>query len=781
MKCYHCGDKVIGQPILSDEKNFCCNGCSSVYHLLKDNGLDNFYALNEGSGVKPTDEGKNQFSALDVPEIFNDFIEFKNDELYKVTFFLPAIHCSSCIYLLEHLNKLNPEILKSESNFTARTLHLTVKKTLPLSQVANLLESIGYKPELRQRNSKTNSYDKKLLLKLGIAGFAFGSVMLWTFPEYLGLDESFEHFRNLSAYLSLAVSIPVFFYSASDYMRSAWIGIRTKQLNLDIPIAIGILVLFVKSSSTVLLQEGFGYMDSFTGFVFFLLIGKWFQSKTYRNMSFDNDPKAYFPLGMHRVTNGQEEITLIDHLKEGDTIRIYNEEVIPCDVELLSEKAVINNSFITGEADLITLRQGDRIYSGGKIIGSAVLAKIMRTTDRSKFAGIWNRLSESKPKSAALNRENRLTKVFLIVVFTIASGGAIAWSFIDPSKILDIVTAVLVVACPCALALSFPFVYGNALRKFGNHGFYFKNAHEIEKLHILSALVFDKTGTLTKDRTSGVHFNGLLSQEQIDAIYALTRQSTHPYSKSIANWLREQVSQGIELSYFEEIPGKGIKGETFSGHTLLLGNHELVGHIDNTQTSGSWIKINETIVGKFEFKSQLREGVIEALDRLKRNYSIHLLSGDNPQDAQLFETIQQFNMRFNQSPTDKRLFVEQLEKNKQHVVYIGDGLNDSEALNTATLGISVADDVFRFTPTCDAIISGSKIQYFPEFLKFGTYTSTALLVCMVFSLLYNTIGMTFALLGYVTPLFAAILMPLSSITIVLLSTLMISLYPIKTN
>jgi P-type Cu+ transporter len=781
MNCFHCGDKVVGSPIVSDDKNFCCQGCSSVYNLLKDNGLDNFYQFNEGSGVKPTESENNQFAALDVPEIFNDFIEFQNDDFYIVTFFLPAIHCSSCIYLLENLQKLNPEIIKSEANFTARTLQLSVKKSIPLSKVAQLLDSIGYKPELRQKSAGNVSYDKKLLLKLGLAGFAFGSVMLWTFPEYLGLDESFESFRNFSAYLSLLVSIPVFFYSASDYMKSAWTGIKTKQLNLDLPIAIGIIVLFVKSSSSVLLHEGFGYMDSFTGFVFFLLIGKWFQSKTYRNMSFDNDPKAYFPLGVHRIVDEKEEITLIDHLKEGDTIRIYNEEVIPCDVELLSEKAVLNNSFITGEADLIQVKKGDRIYSGGKIIGSAVLAKIIRTTDRSKFAGIWNKIGDEKPKSFALNRENKLTKVFLIVVFTIASGGAIAWWFIDPSEIVEIVTAVLVVACPCALALSFPFVYGNAMRKFGNHGFYFKNVHEIEKLHSLQSIVFDKTGTLTKDRTAGVNFQGLLSQTHIDAAYALTKQSTHPYSKSISTWLSDKVTNGVELTEFEEIPGKGVQGKTATGDIVIIGSDDMLDVQIDTKSSGSWLKINEEVVGKFVFQSQLREGVPDTLRQLNQDYAIHLLSGDNPEDAKLFTEIKDFDMRFNQSPTDKRAFVEALENSKKPVAYIGDGLNDSEALNKATLGISVADDVFRFTPSCDAIIAGDKIQYLPKFMKFGNYTAKALVACMVFSLIYNTVGMTFALLGYVTPLFAAILMPLSSITIVLLSTLMISLYKLKTK
>lgn len=775
MKCYHCGDKVIGKPIVHDEKNFCCNGCKSVYQILSENELGNFYQFNEGSGIKPSGEANNQFLPLDVPEIFNDFIEFQNEEIYIVTFFLPAIHCSSCIYLLENLKKLNPSIIKSESNFTARTLQVTIKKSVKLSDVALLLDSIGYRPELRppSKNQKTG-YDKKLLLQLGIAGFAFGSVMLWTFPEYLGLDETFEHFRNFSAYLSLIVSIPVFFYSASGYMKSAYTAIRSKQLNLDIPIAIGIIVLFVKSATTVLLQEGSGYMDSFTGFVFFLLIGKWFQSKTYQNMAFDNDPKAYFPLGVHRITtSGEEEIILIDKLKEGDEIRIYNQEIIPCDVELLGDKATVNNSFITGESDLVKVLKGERIYAGSKLIGSSNTAKVVRTTDRSKFAGIWNSSNKDRPQSLTLNRENKLTKYFLIIVFIVALTGAVVWAFIDPSEIIEIVTAVLVVACPCALALSFPFVYGNALRKFGNNDLYFKNSFEIEKLNAIDHIVFDKTGTLTKDRTNGVQFSSELKQEQIDSAYALTKQSTHPYSKSIANYLKTFVQNGVNISDFKETPGKGIEAKLDNDTPIKLGSAEFLG-IDDTESSGSFLSVDNVVVGQFTFQSQLRDDILPTLEKLSQDYKLTLLSGDSDQDQTLFAAIEgKIALHFNQNPTEKKEFIEQLERNGERVAYIGDGLNDTEALSAATLGISVADDVFRFTPSCDAIVKGDSISRLSNYFQFGKHTSMALKVCMLFSLVYNTVGMTFALMGYVTPLFAAILMPLSSISIVLMSTLLI--------
>ncbi|MEX1192115.1 MAG: heavy metal translocating P-type ATPase metal-binding domain-containing protein [Brumimicrobium sp.] len=780
MECYHCGDKIIGKPIKGHDKEFCCTGCLSVYEILSDNDLEQFYEFNEKSGVKPSTSENSRYTPLNVPEIFEEFIEFQNEDIYIVTFFLPAIHCSSCIYLLENLQKLNTDIIASEANFTARTLKLTVKKGRKLSEVAALLESIGYKPELRKQKEAKSSYDKKLLLQLGIAGFAFGSTMLWTFPEYLGLDETFEPFRNFSAYLTLLVAIPVFFYSASSYLKSAYTAIRTKQLNLDIPIALGIIVLFVKSTFSILSQEGFGYMDSFTGFVFFLLIGKWFQSKTYRSMSFENDPKAYFPLGVHRIIGDKEDIVLIDKLVEADRIKVFNEEIIPCDSELLSDKVVIDTSFITGESELVNMRKGDKIYAGSKLIGSSIHLKVLKTTDSSRFADIWNK-STKRETSFIENRENRLSKYFLIIVSILSVAGAITWWFIDPSRILEVVTAILVVACPCALALSFPFVYGNAMRKFGRNGLYFRNSEEIKKLTDIDHIVFDKTGTLTKDRTEGVIYEGEpLSAEQKSALFELTRQSTHPYSKSITQFLADDIAVLASISDFQEVTGKGVQAINEKGEHLKLGSASFVGLKAERTVSGSYFAIDGEIIGSFSFQSQLRNNILQTISDLQKDFKITLLSGDHASDAKLFDELEHpISMHFNQSPTDKRDKIQALSNKGNKTVYVGDGLNDSEALKSAHLGISVAEDEFRFTPSSDAIIKSDQIQNLAAFFKFGKYASTALRICLYFSLLYNTVGITFAFMGYVTPLFAAILMPLSSITIVFLSTALIRMYRVK--
>ncbi|MDX1653003.1 MAG: heavy metal translocating P-type ATPase metal-binding domain-containing protein, partial [Brumimicrobium sp.] len=776
--CYHCGARVIGRPVLAHERSFCCTGCLSVFELLRAGGLEKFYEFNAKSGLKPEKNTTGKYTPLDVEEIFNDFISFQNDQLYIVTFFLPAIHCSSCVYLLENLQKLNRNILKSEANFTARTLKLTISKGTKLSEIAELLEAIGYKPELRKNPGKNNSYDKRLLLKLGVAGFAFGSVMLWTFPEYLGLDETFEPFRNFTSYLSLAAALPVFFYSASEYLKSAWIAIRTKQLNLDIPIALGIIVLFAKSSASVLQHNGPGYMDSFTGFVFFLLIGKWFQSKTYRNMSFENDPKAYFPLGVHRVDlkEGTEDIVLIDKLEKGDHLRMRNEDIIPCDSILISDKATIDTSFITGEAELISVFKGERIYAGSKLIGKEILLEVEAETSSSKFAEIWNK-QETRNKSFIQNRENELSRYFLIIVAGVSLSAAVYWYFRNPSLILEIVTAIWVVACPCALALSFPFVYGNALRKYGRNGLYFKNTAEVKKMEAIEHLVFDKTGTLTTDRSEGVYYSGeTLSSFEKGMIYEMTKQSAHPYSKSICHFIAPDITRTTELEEYHETPGQGLYGKAVSGTVVKLGNASFTNYEGSEDTGKTFIQVNGISKGYFYFQSKLREEIISTLKDLHQRYPITILSGDGERDRALFRDLpESIELIFHQNPTEKKKKIKEIQR-YQRVAFIADGLNDSEALKSAYLGISVAENEYRFTPSSDAIIKSDRIIHLKDYFKFASYTRTTLRTCLNFSLIYNTVGISFAFMGYVTPLFAAVLMPLSSVTVVFISTAMIHLY-----
>lgn len=777
--CYHCGDEVIGKGILFDEKSFCCNGCKSVYQLLKDNNLGSFYTLESNAGAKPSESNQHKYAFLEVESIRTKFIDYEDEQSSRVTLFLPQIHCSSCIYLLENIAKIEPSILSCQVNFAKREAAIVFDhQKLSLSELALLLDRIGYAPNFGNRSQTEKKMDKTFLYKLGIAGFAFGSIMLWSFPEYLGIEDDNPEFRNFTSYLSFAVSLPVLFYSASDYFVSAYKALRFKSLNLDVPITIGIIALYLQSAYSIFAGLGPGYMDSFAGFIFFLLIGKWFQNKTYKSLSFERDYTSYFPVAVTRLHDGTEEILEIEQLKIDDTILIRNEEVIPCDSYLLSDTAKIDYSFVTGESNPINKKKGDFIYAGGKLLGQRIELKVEKESNRSHLTQLWNDVKSEKKAQTGFLYQDKLSVYFLIIILIIAAISAIGWAFVDPSRITQIIVSILIVACPCALALSAPFTFGNVMRLLGRKGLYLKNTPVIERLNSISDIVFDKTGTLTTGTTHRVEYIGdALDQRQKEALYSLANSSTHPLSRAIVRFLRSTgIASNTIIEEFEERSGKGISGSV-DGMSIQIGNAAFAKQavIDANETS-TFILIDQKTSGRFVFTSEIREGIGQMLKELG-NYRLHVLSGDRDKDKQLLETLFPAGsvLLFEQSPKNKLEYIEQLKKDGKKVLMIGDGLNDSGALGLSDVGIAVSEDVFRFTPSSDAIIEASKLAILPKLLSISNFSKTILKVCLLFSVSYNIVGLSFAISGNLTPLVAAILMPISSITVVLISSFLVLL------
>lgn len=773
--CDHCGDEVIGRGYLLEEKVFCCNGCRSVYQLLTENNLGSFYQLEEKSGVRPSAGNKYKYAFLDVPEIRSKFIDFEDGEMVKTTLFLPEIHCSSCIYLLENLAKIQPAVLSSQVNFTKREAIIAFKKDLSLAELADFLGKIGYPPNFGNRNQEEKKLDKLFMYKMGVAAFAFGSIMLWSFPEYLGIEGENNQFRGFTSYLSLAVSIPVLLFSARDYFISAYKSLKYKSLNLDVPITIGIIALYVQSVYSILAGDGPGYMDSFAGFIFFLLIGKWFQNKTYKSMSFERDYTSYFPVAVTRISGQGEEIVEIEKLKKGDYLLIRNEEVIPCDCILHSERAKIDYSFVTGEAEPVYKQKGDFIFAGGKLLGQRVELEIQKESDRSHLTQLWNAVKTEKESSNRFAFQDKISFYFLIALFIIAGVSSLLWAFIDPGKITHVVVSILIVACPCALALSAPFTFGNTMRLLGRKGLYLKNTAVIEKMNEVTDIVFDKTGTLTTGISLKVEYAGdQLTTEEDQMLYAVANSSTHPLSRAIVNrYRRLNIVGEFDLQQFSEHSGQGI--EAVIGDTnIKIGTAGYTGNtlVDPNETSSYFCIGNKT--GRFIFHSELRMGIANLMDRLN-GYKIHVLSGDKDKDKELMESILPLEsiLKFSQSPEDKHRYITQLSEEGRKVMMVGDGLNDAGALGAAHVGIAVSEDIFRFTPSSDAIIEAGRLNLLDQLLKTAAYAKTVLRTCLIFSLSYNVIGLSFAISGNLTPLVAAILMPVSSVTIVLLSSVLV--------
>jgi len=773
--CYHCGLDCELEIIKFDQKEFCCLGCKSVYEILNINKLSSFYELNKNAGTKPENISKHTFAYLDTESVYNTLVDYSENGTTIISFRIPVIHCSSCVWLLENLHDFNKKILNSQVNFTQKMVQITYKnQEYKLSELAEFLTQLGYKPviSLNNSNNEPEKVESTLLIKLAIAGFAFGNVMLFTLPEYFeDTDFWFDKYKILFRWLIFLLSLPIVFYCATDYYKSAWAGLKNKIINIDVPITIGILMLFFRSCYEAYFDISTGYFDSLCGLLFFMLIGKYFQQRTYKALAFDRDYKSFYPIAVTKINFNSQENILLSELKKGDRILIRNQEMIPADCILIKGEAQIDNSFITGESQLINKNIGDKIFAGGKQHGTLLELEVIKNVNQSFLTQLWNKQSLKNNNSTIESLITQVSKYFTTIILLLTLIGAIYWYFIDISKMFQVIAAVLIVACPCALALSSPFTFGSMMRIFSRNNLYVKDTFTIEKLANIQCVVFDKTGTITLSQDASIEFLGNdLTEKEKSQVATLLSNSTHPLSRVLLKNIKAKDSF-LPISKFIEIAGKGLKAEIQSD-TIQLGSAKFVETIQNNAIHTEvYLKINAEIKGKFVIKNQYRYGLSSLFSHLK-NYKLFLLSGDNESEKSVLEKdFSSFNeIHFYQSPEDKMNFIHNLQQKNKKVMMLGDGLNDAVALKQSDVGIAVAEDIHNFTPASDAIIKGENVVDLWKFLQLSKKSIQIVTICFIISFLYNVVGLSYALTGNLSPLVAAILMPISSITVVSFTT-----------
>jgi len=775
--CYHCGDDCGKNRVQFDDKDFCCNGCKTVYEIFTSNGLSTFYEIEGKAGTTPN-EIRQKYDFLDNQEIVKQLVEFDEDGVQVISLGIPNIHCSSCIWVLENLNKLHSAISVSQVDFPKKTIRVTFKtEDFSLKALVLLLGSIGYEPyiSLEEYNKKGKKVDRSLIYKLGVAGFAFGNVMLFSFPEYFEVEEFWlDQYKSVFRWLMFAFSLPVVFYASQDYFVSAYKGIRSKLLNIDVPIALGILTLFLRSTADIIFDLGSGFFDSLTGLVFFLLLGKFFQQKTYAYLSFERDYKSYFPIAVTRLgKNGEEENIQIYNIEVGDRILIRSHEIIPVDSILIKGTAEIDYSFVTGESEAVFKESGEKLFAGGKQLSGVLEVEVLKSVSQSYLTQLWGNSVFSKDKSSQFQTlTDSIGKRFTIAVLSIATLATLFWLVFDPSLALNVFTSVLIIACPCAIALAAPFTLGNMLRIFGKHKFYLKNASVIERLSIIDTAIFDKTGTLTTNVKDTIHYEGMeLTEEETALLKTTLRASNHPLSRSLYNILKSNAIMTLEE--FQEHTGKGIEGK-FNQRTIKVGSASYVGenHSNSITNTTVYVSADEDVKGRFVFKNTYRDGMSQIFDELSNDLNLGILSGDNDGEKKKLEGLlpAKTKMMFDQKPEDKLEYIKKLQQ-KHKVLMVGDGLNDAGALAQSNVGLAVSENINVFSPACDGILDAAQLRTLPKFIKLSKQSVRIIKMSFLLSLCYNVVGLYFAVTGQLQPVIAAILMPLSSISIVVFTTL----------
>ncbi len=771
--CYHCGDDLPAVKLSRDDKDFCCAGCVGVYQILSENNMCNYYTYNETPGQRAVTDG--HFEYLDEPTIITQLIDYKDKDTSIVTFYIPAIHCSSCIWLLEHLYKIDDAIFSSRIDFLKKHVTLSYKHDkISLRKVVDILRQIGYEPSISLQDvvkEKANSVNKQLIWKIAIAGFCMSNVMLFSFPEYFGLNAFEKEFQYLFNWLSLAFCIPVTFYCAREFFTSAFASLKQKHINLDTPLALIIAVLFVRTTYSTVFDSGPGFGDTLTGLVFLLLMGKWVKQRTYHHISFDRDYRSYFPIAITTLQDAIEKPVAINEVVVGNRILIRNGELVPADAILMKGDAWLDMSFVTGEAEPQQKVLGEIIYAGGRQMGEAIELEVVKAPSQSYLTGLWNKeLYKTDLKKKNFNDD--IAKYFSAAVFIIAFAATAFWLFQnDSTKAWSAFTAVIIVACPCVVALSTPFTLSAILSIFDKKEFYVKNTDALEQLSEIDTIVFDKTGTLTSTHNSAIHFEGSLTEDEKLLVASLLYNSSHPLSRQVLKELNP--SKVFPLSNYEEVVGKGIKG-LVNGNIVYAGSKRILPFdVPSNESGGVHVVIGEDYKGCFSVDQQWRKGITEMLASLDDGYQIQVLSGDTNKDEKMLKDVfkPSANLLFNQSPQQKLSAIKAFQHAEKKVMMLGDGLNDAGALKQSNFGIAITDNINNFTPGCDAIMSGSSLSLLPQFIQLSKAGLKIIKISFVIATTYNLVGIYFAVQGTLYPLVAAVLMPISTITIISFTSL----------
>lgn len=790
VRCDHCGLPVPRGLIHPDEQQqFCCDGCRTVYQVIHGCGLDRFYRLKDadgGIGETPAKTTDRQYKEFD-DTVFQDlYYQTLADGSQTVELYLEGVHCAACVWLVEKL----PHVIQGviESRLDMRRSLLVVRwddQQVSLSRVARTLDSLGYPPH-PAKDAKAREWrrreDHRFLIRIGVAGACMGNVMTLAFALYggvfTGIEEQYSHFFRWASMIFGLISL---IWPGSLFFRGAWAAIRTRTAHLDLPIALGLVAGGVAGTVNAVRGQGEIYFDSLTMLVFLLLVGRWIQRRQQRWAS--DAVELLFsltPTSCRRMEGDQVREVPIEAVAPDDLVEVLAGDSVPTDGLVVEGESSLDQSLLTGESESTSVGPGDAVAAGTLNISARLLVSVVAVGDQTRVGKLMQLVERCSAERAPIVRfADRVAGWFVIAVLAMAIACLAGWLFIDAQHAANHAIALLIVTCPCALGLATPLAVTVALGRAARRGILIKGGEALELLGQGGAMVLDKTGTVTAGKTSVVRWIG--DKDLQPLVSALESLSSHPIALALRRWEPEAPSE-YRVRGVQQIPGAGIVGEVNARRCLIGSPSFLAEHgcelgdvmqtaLDAVLADG-YTPVLLAVEGKcravMALGDPLREDSAAAVEDLQQlGWDVHMLSGDHSDVVRMVAGslgLDAAKAQGGASPEDKVATVRQLRTN-QRVVMVGDGVNDAAALSAATVGIAVHGGAEASLAAADIYLNRPGLSPIIQLIHAARATRRTIHRSLLASLTYNAIAATLAICGLISPLVAAILMPISSFTV----------------
>jgi len=788
VKCTHCQLEFDESVMITEKDNpdvyFCCNGCQGVYHLLKDDGLDSFYEkIGNNTIAPPIASSKQDSSNFDMESFKQRYIKKTRDGFSQVDLVIEGIHCAACVWLNEKILDDTDGVVEANINFTNNKAKIVWDEdTIKLSQIIDKIRSIGYNAypyDRSQEDIKATAKKRDYFIRMAVAIFASMNIMMIDVAKYagffMGMKPETLHLVHIAEFI---FATPVLFYSGWIFFRGAYYGLKNRIINMDLLVSSGATLTYIYSIYVLLGGVGHSYFDSVAMIITFVLVGKYLEVIGKKSAVDVMDKiKSQVPLEATIVEDGVKKVVSLDKIEVGDIIEVKVGEKATVDGELIVDEATFDESSMTGESLPVEKYRGDKIYSGTINAGGVIRYKATKNYANSTLNGVVSLLEDalnSKPKIE--EKANEISKYFSITILTLALLSFLGWYLYngDFENALIIGISVIVIACPCALALATPIASLIGVSWAANKGILFKEAKFIETFAEADSVVLDKTGTVTNGKLSVKNVRGSIDEDSLPLLYSLVDSSTHPVSKAIKKYLLDNYEKPnyIELENIKQVHAKGLEA-TYQGKRLLGGNIQLlkdngiVVDIDTEYTIYTFA-IDDKLIVSFELEDALKSHSRELIEYFKSiGVEPIMATGDHERVAKrVAKEVGIDSYKSQMSPIDKAEFVKSLRDSGKIVVMVGDGINDALALSKADVSIAMGGGADVALAMSDVVILNNSLLGIKDSFRISRRTYKFIKQNLLISLIYNIITIPIAIAGYVIPLVAALSMSLSSLLVV---------------